>query len=399
MLDLSATQIDNKSLTSVVGLTRLERLFLKETTIDDLTFLKQFPNLIELNLELSRKIDDKALEPILTLKRLETLNLSTTNVSDQGLLKLASLGSLIQLSVHNCPKVTRAGVMKVANLMPACALDSDDTIEHIGAWRKANALARRQQYDQAIAMYKSTMQSLDKNKRLTPAFLTRGMCGIAESEVLAGRPENAAEAALVAAQSAADTHMRRKIGRLLDKIQLDLYNQRSKKTNASTSMKAICEGYTRLGSEAEPEKLTTCWVLYFSKLERDQNYRKVLAEYKEPIDALKRAGLKDDCEMLGRIISLKANAEMNTNNFNQARSSFNKAISLLKKTEISSAPESLIGAYHGLALLNNKDGRINEAIATEKKAIHVAQIYNQKQTLSDLYNHLKYFQGRLRDGT
>ncbi len=390
VLDLSATMIDNKSLEALKGLKELDRLFLKETTISDLSVLKNFLQLTELNLEFSRNITDDSLNQILTLPHLQNLNLSSTSVSDAGLKKLAALKSLKHVIINNCPDVTLDGINKIEKSMPNCLFSANTTDDYQAQWKEASQLIAQKKYDKGISMFKTTLSRMDKEKRLSPPLLTRGMAGLADAQEKAGHPEDSTDSAIVAARNATEGYLQRRIAALLDKLMLELYERPTKR--ADSCMKAVCEVYGKLDKDPALTRTTGCWTIYLSKLFKDKKFNQTIEECQSVLSMLKGAGL-EDTEMTGQVLGIKASAEFFSGNPAAAKH-YEKAIRLMEKTRPSHCPQALVGCYHGLALASMKENKIEDAIVNERTAIKTARLYKHPELLPELYKLLQQLRDR-----
>jgi len=112
------TKVIDASLEHLKGLTRLEKLYLKDTQVTDegMIYIKGLTN-IEV-LELGRtKVTDKALEHLKGFTRLQTLDLAGTEVTNKGLEHLQGLSQLRTLDLSGT-KVTNAGIDDLQKALP-----------------------------------------------------------------------------------------------------------------------------------------------------------------------------------------------------------------------------------------------------------------------------------------
>jgi internalin A len=126
-MQLSSTPITDAGLAPVAGFTALEDLLLADTPITDagLIHLRDLPKLAELDLYKTR-VADAGMPHLSGLKSLRRLILASTGVTDAGLAHLAGLSSLQHLSLYETG-VTDAGLVHLVEIPTLTGLNLGKT--------------------------------------------------------------------------------------------------------------------------------------------------------------------------------------------------------------------------------------------------------------------------------
>lgn len=141
-LDVYETTFDDAALVAIAGLKELEDLSLAETKITDagIHFLKHFPQLTQIDLELLPQLTDNALKGLVSLKKLRCLDLRESPFTDSALIHLQELKSLERLYLAQT-KVAGSGLQYLRGLSKLEYLDvhetavGDEALVHIGRLR------------------------------------------------------------------------------------------------------------------------------------------------------------------------------------------------------------------------------------------------------------------------
>ncbi len=125
-IDLSNAHVDDRGLEHI-GQLRLEKLELSGTDVKDLHALKNMNTLEELDLDRTA-IGDTVLKVVAHLSKLRKLNLNKTGIVDSDLDNLVGLRNLEKLQVLDCSHLTRVGLARLQNKIPACKFVSSASI-------------------------------------------------------------------------------------------------------------------------------------------------------------------------------------------------------------------------------------------------------------------------------
>jgi Leucine-rich repeat (LRR) protein len=113
-----AERITGSGLAALAGLTRLESLYLANTSVDDagLSSIQHLSSLTTLQLG-GTKVTDKGMDALDHLVHLKTLSLGGTTVTDRGLVHLRDLRHLETISLRDT-KTSKGGALELQRMLP-----------------------------------------------------------------------------------------------------------------------------------------------------------------------------------------------------------------------------------------------------------------------------------------